>query len=158
MSDIHYIGMDLGTFKTSVASSRGTREVIPSAVGWPKDQIAKTMLGRDVVFGKDVIEQRMALRVVRPFEKGGLKYAAPKDTGLKADQVELNKEAARLLVEQAVSLTKPPAGAAIYGVIGAPSRATIHNKTVLLEAAKSAFDAVMIVSEPFTIAYGMNRL
>src|SRR5262249_56620068 len=94
MNGIHYIGMDLGTFKTSVASSRGIRDVIPSAVGWPKDHIARTMLGRDVVFGKDVIEQRMALKVVRPFEKGVLKYSAPKETGLKADQVEMNKEAA----------------------------------------------------------------
>src|SRR5947209_12032814 len=139
MSAIHYIGMDLGTFKTSVASSRGIRDVIPSAVGWPKDHIARTMLGRDVIFGKDVIEQRMALRVVRPFEKGALKYATPSQTGLKADQVSVGKEAARLLVEHAVSLTKPPSDCQIYGVIGAPSRATVKNKSVLLESAKTAF-------------------
>lgn len=152
-----FIGMDLGTFKTSVASSTGVRDVLVSAVGWPKDQIARTMLGRDVIFGKDIVEQRLALNVVRPFEKGSLKYNN-QDPGAAPDKIKKQKEAAKLLVEHALSLTRPPKGLPVYGVIGAPSRATLVNKKVILEAAQGTFDAVMIVSEPFTIAYGMNRL
>ncbi len=152
-----YVGMDLGTFKTSVASSTGVRDIVPSAVGWPKDRIARMMLGREVVFGQDVIEQRMALDVIRPFEKGVLKYSAP-GAAVSQDCVAKHKLAARLLVGHALSLTRPPAGARICGVIGAPSRASVLNKHVILEAAAGAFDAAMIVSEPFTIAYGMNRL
>jgi rod shape-determining protein MreB len=155
---IVYIGMDLGTFKTSVASSTGLRDVLPSAVGWPKDPIARTLLGRDVVFGKDLIDHRLALNIVRPFEKGVLKYNDIKDAGVSAQDIEKYKEAALLLVEHAVALTRPPKGATICGVIGAPSRATVHNKKVMLDSARTAFDAAMIVSEPFTIAYGMNRL
>ena len=156
--DMVFIGMDLGTFKTSVASSTGAREVLYSAVGWPKDQVARTLLGRDVVFGNEVVSQRLALDVVRPFEKGALKYDSQASAGLPAEKLARHREAARLLVEHAVALTRPPEGAAVCGVIGAPSRASVLNKKVLLDAARSAFDAVMIVSEPFTIAYGMNRL
>lgn len=153
-----FIGMDLGTFKTSVASSTGTRDVVFSSVGWPKDHVSRALLGRDVVFGNELIQQRLALEVVRPFEKGVLKYANCDDVGVAKEAVEKHREAARLLVEHAVSLTKPPKGATIYGVIGAPSRATILNKKFVLDSARTSFQAAMIVSEPFSIAYGMNRL
>ena len=153
-----HVGMDLGTFKTSVASSTGVRDVLYSAVGWPKDHVARTMLGREVIFGKDIMEHRLALDIVRPFEKGLLKYNSEQGAALSQASMQKHKAAAKLLVEHAVALTRPPQGAAVYGVIGAPSRASVLNKKVLLEAAATAFDSVMIVSEPFSIAYGMNRL
>src|SRR3954447_21317063 len=100
-SGVTYIGMDLGIFKTSVASSASLRDVTFSAVGWPKDHVARTMLGRDVVFGKDTIEHRLALEVVRPFEKGVLKYVESKDVGMPAAKVERHRQAAQLLVAHA---------------------------------------------------------
>jgi len=95
---------------------------------------------------------------VRPFEKGVLKYNNHAAAGIAPEKATKQKEAARLLVEHAVTLARPGKGTRVYGVIGAPSRASIVNKKVLLEAARGAFEAVLIVSEPFTIAYAMNRL
>ena len=46
----------------------------------------------------------------------------------------------------------------LYGVIGVPSEATMKNNQAILEAAKDLLDSVMIVSEPFTVAYGLDRI
>lgn len=150
-----FVGMDLGAFKTSIVSSNGRREFMPTAVGWAKDVVARAMLGRDVVFGEDVLTQRRAVQAIRPFEKGMLKYL---DSRLSEAKLERHRDAAKLLVQHVVSLTQPPTGARLYGVIGAPSRASVNNKQEILDAAADAFSATMIVPEPFAVAYGMNCL
>lgn len=156
--DVLYVGMDLGSFKTAVVASNGRRENLLTAVGWPKDHVARAMLGRDVVFGEDLIRQRLAIDVVRPFAKGALKYLSHDKAGFPDASLARHKEAARLLVREAVSRLEPPEGVPVYGVIGAPSRATIENKQAIMDAVQGAFSAVVIVAEPFNVAFGMNCL
>jgi len=155
-ADITFIGMDLGSFKTSVTCSNGRREVFPTAVGRPKDHVAMAKIGRDVVFGKELRRRRMILDIVRPFALGGLKFNDVDDAD--DGQIARRNEAAGLIVAHAVAEMRPEPGAPIYGVIGAPSRASLTNKQTIMRAAKSAFDAVAIVPEPFAIAMSMGDL
>lgn len=153
---ILHIGMDLGCFKTSIAATNGTREVVHSIVGWPKDPVSRKMLGKDIVFGNEAFKHRLALETIRPFEKGALKYIEDKESGIPEEKLKRYKEAARELVQHAVALCRPPKGTLVYGVIGAPAKASILNKQALLDACKGTFESVMIVSEPFAVAYGLN--
>jgi rod shape-determining protein MreB and related proteins len=153
-----YLGMDLGCYKTSIAATNGSRETVYSIVGWPKDPVSRKMLGKDIVFGNEAYQHRLALDTVRPFEKGALKYADNAAAGIATERLAKYKEAARELVKYCVSLARPPVGTLVYGVIGSPARASILNKQALMDACKGVFEAVMIVSEPFAVAYGMNQL
>ena len=152
------VGMDLGTFKTSVIASNGNRAVAQSIVGFPKDHIARAALGRDVLFGSEVLDKRLSLDYVRPFQNGCLKYLDPAAAGVPGELVDLHKQAACLLINHVVSLVAPPPDTPVFGVIGVPSRASIKNKQFIIEAASQAFDAVIVVAEPFAVAYGMNLL
>lgn len=156
--EVFLVGMDFGSFKTSVVASNGKRETLYTAVGWPKDHIARSLLRRDVVFGTDIVRQRLALNVVRPFAKGALKYLDNDQSGVSTDDLAQRQLAAKLLVDHAVGLVEPPPDALVYGVVGAPSRASNVSKRLLIEAVRGVFDAVVIVAEPFTVAYSMNRL
>jgi rod shape-determining protein MreB and related proteins len=153
-----YIGMDLGCYKTSVAATNGSREVVYSIVGWPKDPVSRKMLGKDIVFGDEAVQHRLALDVIRPFEKGALKYADNAAAGVAPERLAKFKEAAKELVKHVVSLCRPPKGTLVYGVIGSPAEASVLNKQALMEACKGTFESVMIVSEPFAVAYGTNQL
>lgn len=153
-----YIGIDLGTSRTSVAASNGVRETVWSYVGYPKDVVSRKLLKRDRLFGKEAVEKRLSLELFRPFEKGVIKYSSSEQAGMSDEQIEKHMRAAKDLVRHAISLTRPRKDELIYGVIGAPAQASITNKQQIIEAAKDTLDAVMICSEPFAVAYGLDLL
>ncbi|MEZ6017378.1 MAG: MamK family actin-like protein [Planctomycetota bacterium] len=147
-----YLGIDLGTSRTSVCASNGVRETVESFVGYPKDPVARKLLKKDVLFGEEAREKRLSLNLYRPLEHGVLKHN--KDG--KEDTQELR--AAKDLVREIVRRARPRADELVYAVIGVPAQASIHNKDAILDAARESVDSVMLCSEPFSVAYGLDML
>ena len=145
--EILYIGIDFGTARTSISASNGTTSTIKSIVGWPKDVIARKYLKQPVLFGDDVLKNRLALDIYRPLEKGVIKDTAK------------DMEAAKELIKHSIEIAKNKGDyRKIYGVIGAPALTDHVNKQALTATAHEVLDSAMVVSEPFAVAYGLNKL
>lgn len=152
MSETVYLGIDLGTSRTSITTSTGVRETVWSYVGYPKDHVARKKFGgRDIIYGKEAVDNRMSLDLIRPLAGGSIKARDGKDT----DEM---KRSLKDLIEYVVSLAQVPVGSTIFAVIGAPAEASVEGKALLLEAASSCIDSVIIASEPFAVAYGLDFL
>jgi len=147
-----YLGIDLGTSRTSVCSSNGIRETVSSFVGYPKDVVSRKLLKKDVLFGDEAIQHRLSLRFYRPLEHGVIKASV---NGTEDDD---NLRAARDLIGEIIRRAKPRKDELVYAVIGAPAQASINNKEAILRAARESVDSVMLCSEPFSVAYGLDML
>jgi rod shape-determining protein MreB len=146
-----FVGIDLGTSRASIAASNGVREVVPTYVGYPKDNISEELLGAEPLFGELALKHRLSVELIRPLAHGVIRDG--NKTGGNRNLV-----AAQQLVRHLLERTRPKPGQLVYGVIGAPARASIASKRVLINAARGILDAVMIVSEPFAVAYGLGIL
>ena len=148
-----YLGIDLGTSRTSVSASNGVRETVQSYVGYPKDVVSRKLLKKDVLFGDEALEKRLSLDFYRPLEHGVLKSS---EKGGAEDEGHVR--AARDLIGEIIRLAKPRKDELIYAVIGVPAQASINNKEAILDAARESVDSVMLCSEPFAVAYGLDML
>ncbi|MHC5068731.1 MAG: rod shape-determining protein [Planctomycetota bacterium] len=152
MTETVFLGIDLGTSRTSITSSNGVRDTVWSYVGYPKDHVARKKFGgRDIIYGKEAVEGRMALNLFRPLAGSSIKKKGAEDSAA-------NKKAIRDLIEHIVQIAKVPAGSTVYAVIGAPAEASVEGKAVIVEAAMSCIDSVIVCSEPFSVAYGLDFL
>jgi rod shape-determining protein MreB and related proteins len=152
-----YLGIDLGTSRTSVSASNGVRESMPSFVGYPKDVVSRKLLKKDILFGDEAIERRLSLELFRPLGDGVIKGSNDSRDG-NGTESEANLRAARDLINEIIRRAKPRKDELIYAVIGAPAQASIKNKKAILEVAKESVDSVMLCSEPFSVAYGLDWL
>jgi rod shape-determining protein MreB and related proteins len=151
-----FVGIDLGTSHSAIAASNGVRKAVDSIVAYPRDVISQKALGRDKLFGADAWRHKHSCDVYRPMEKGSVKYR-DLDTALNRDAGR-TKTAIRDLLEHVIKQANPRPDDLIYGVIGAPAQASIHSQKTLIEAARGLLDCVMICSEPFAVAYGLQFL
>ncbi len=140
------VGVDLGTSRSSISASNGERHVIRSYVGWPADMVARKVLQRDVLIGEDALENRIMLDLHRPLERGLIKEGSEKDA-----------EAVHELLRHLISLVNDD-GARIRAVVGVPAEALRVNRLQLRTAMSGLVEQLMIVSEPFAVAYGLEAL
>ncbi len=151
---ILYIGMDLGTSRTAVAASNGVRESMATCVGYPKDVVSRKLFGnRKAIYGAEALERRTSLDFHQPLAEGVIK-----SEGISEGEANTEFEAAKDIVRHALELARPRQGDLTYCVIGAPALASSENKRLIIESVKGLVDSVLICSEPFAVAYGLDRL
>jgi rod shape-determining protein MreB len=142
------VGIDLGTSQSSVSASNGERHVVQSLVGWPVDNVARKILKKDVLIGAEALESRTMLDFHRPLERGLVKEGSEKEMA-----------AVRELLKHLLSLAKADDGSQnVRAVVGVPAAAMRVNKQQLRNTLAGIVDGVMIVSEPFAVAYGADAL
>jgi len=148
--DVINVGIDLGTSRSSITTSTGEKIVIQSYVGWPVDMVARKVLKRDILIGEEALENRLMLDLHRPLERGLIKEGSEKDT---LAVRELLLSLLRLAGVEAEKGHKR-----VRAVVGVPAAAMRVNKQQLRNAMSGIVDQLMIVSEPFAVAYGLDSL
>jgi len=144
---VFFVGIDLGTSRSAVSTSRGNRKWVESYVGWPKDFVARKLLGQRVLFGEEALNHRLSLLLCRPLEHGVIKEGTEKD-----------EESVMELLGHLISLAEPKDGEKVYAVVGVPAEALRVNKSAIKKAVKKYSEKLIVVSEPFAVAYGLNAL
>jgi rod shape-determining protein MreB len=142
------VGIDLGTSRSAISASNGSKNWLESFVGWPKDFIAQKVLGKTVLFGDEALDNRLSLDICRPLERGVIKDGSGKsETAV--------KELIRHLIETAKADNGHEQTRAIVGV---PPESFKANRMAIKNLLADFADKIMIVSEPFSVAYGLNAL
>lgn len=142
------VGIDLGTSQSAIATSNGAKHVVDSYVGWPIDMVARKVVKKSVLIGAEAIENRSLLDLHRPLEQGLIKEGSEKD-------IAAVKEILGYLIGMATNEDKERK---VRAVVGVPAETLRVNKQQLRQVMKGMVEGLIIVSEPFAVAYGIEAL
>ena len=145
MGERLYVGIDLGTYQSTVSSSAGKTLTIETVVGRPKDPVARNMLGKDVLFGEEAMSKKLACNLYRPMA-----------AGVTQDD-EANLAAAKAFVSHLIESVDPEEYDEVLGVICSPSHVSFTDKSNLVATLRGQVNAIMVVSEPFATGYGIDQ-
>ncbi|HIF91244.1 MAG TPA: hypothetical protein EYQ58_06915 [Candidatus Poseidoniales archaeon] len=146
MGERLYVGIDLGTYQSTIASSAGSSHTIETVVGRPKDPIARNFLGRDVLFGNDALKNKLACNIYRPMAAGV------------AQDDDANLAAAKAFVSHLLETVDPEEYDEVFGVICSPSHVSFTDKSNLVATLRGQVNAIMVVTEPFATAFGIEEI
>jgi rod shape-determining protein MreB len=150
-NEVLCVGIDLGTSRSSISASNGERHVVESYVGWPVDMVARKLVQKSVLVGREALDNRSMLDLRRPLERGVIREGSDKD-----------EEAVRELLRHLMSLVglkqKSKNRPKVRTVVGVPAEAFRVSKQRVRNAMDGLSDSVMLVSEPFAVAYGLEAL
>ncbi len=146
MGERLYLGIDLGTFQSTITASNGESNTIETVVGKPKDPIARNFLKRDTLFGADALKNKLACNIYRPLSSGV------------AQDDENNLAAAKSFVTHLVDSISPEDFDEVFGVICSPSTISFVDKSNLVSILRGQVNAIMVVSEPFAVAFGLDEV
>jgi len=143
------VGIDLGTSRSAISASNGKKKWDESYVGWPKDFIARKVVRAPILFGEEAVKHRLSLDLYRPLKNGVIKEGTTRD-----------EEAVRELIQHLILLVQPKGndGEKVRAVVGVPAESFKANKVAIKKAVAEHAESLMVVSEPFAVAYGVNAL
>jgi rod shape-determining protein MreB and related proteins len=145
------VGIDLGTSRSSISASNGERHVIDSYVGWPLDMVARKIVKKTILIGREALDNRSMLDLRRPLERGIMKEGSEKDQ-------EAVQEILKHLINLAGIKQKGKNKSKVRAVVGVPAEAFRVSRQNLRSTMEGIADSVMLVSEPFAVAYGLEAL
>ncbi len=142
------VGIDLGTSRSAISADNGKKKWVESYVGWPRDFIARKVVGKPMLFGEEAVKHRLSLDMYRPLKNGVIKEGTARD-----------EEAVKELIHHLITLVQEAKEAdKIRAVVGVPAESFKVNKVALKKAVAEFAESLFVVSEPFAVAYGVGAL